>query len=188
MNKKVKDLTSDAIFIALVTVIILVMKYFLSMLDSMILLLLSLFIGIMYHKAPIIRPLLVSLSIFLLSFLYFDILSILIYIVPGLVLGLISHFLLKIILNVPYYLSTILIYFIVHSLIELLYSKVILNINFKDYLLSGMEFPKGMVEKLGLTGLLILFFGYNLFMAFLESVILRKSVFIYEIKIRGKKK
>ena len=101
MNKKVKELTSDAIFVALLTVLIILMKYVFSMLESTLLLLISAFIGIRYHKEKELRIITVSISIFLLSFLYFDILSILIYVLPGLIVGNIAHYLMKILLNLP---------------------------------------------------------------------------------------
>ncbi|MBP5343211.1 hypothetical protein J6Y73_04725 [bacterium] len=181
MNEKVRNLTKDAIFIALLTAIIIILKYFFFMLESMLLLVISLFIGVRYHKSNIERIVLVSLSLFFLSFLYFDFLSILIYILPGIILGIVSHYLLKIIRTLPYYLSTISIYFIVHSLIEMLYASLLLNLKFYDYLISGMEFPESITSKLGITGLIIIFFGYNLFMALMESFIIRRGVFIYEI-------
>lgn len=163
------------------------MKYFFFMLESMLLLVISLFIGVRYHKATLPRTLIVSISLFLISFIYFDILSILIYIIPGIFLGIISHYFLKIILNLPYYLSTISVYFIVHSVVEILYAKLLLNMSFNDYLLSGMEFPEAMVQNLGTTGLLIIFLIYNLIMAFLESIIIRRGVFIYETLLNKKK-
>lgn len=187
MNERVKEITKDAIFIALLTAIIILMKYFFFMLESMLLLVISLFIGVRYHKEKISRMLIVSISLFLISFLYFDILSILIYILPGIILGILSHYFLKIILNVPYYLSSISIYFLVHTAVEIMYSRMLLNLNFTDYLLTGMEFPDAWVSNLGFNGLLLIFLGYNLIMAILESIIIRKGVFLFEI-LKDKKK
>lgn len=187
MNEKVREITKDAIFVALLTGIIILMKYFFFMLESMLLLVISLFIGVRYHKATLPRTLIVSISLFLISFIYFDILSILIYIIPGIILGIISHYFLRIILNLPYYLSTIPVYFIVHSVVEIMYAKLLLNMNFNDYLLTGMEFPEAMVKNLGTTGLLIIFLAYNLIMALMESFIIRRGVFVYETLLNKKK-
>ena len=175
---------------ALLTAIIILFKYVLVLLTSALLLVISAFIAIYYHDKKFMRMFISSLSLFLLSFIYFDILSILIYILPGIIIGNIAHFLLKIILNFPYYISTIPIYFIFHSLTELLYGKFILNLNVIDYFKSGMEFPVRLVENLSLSGLIILFLMFNLLMGIMEAVIIRKGMFFFELikrKINNKK-
>jgi len=182
MNKKVKDITSDAIFVALLTGIILIFKYVFVSLESTLLLIISIFIGVRYYKESFKRMFIVTLSLLLISFLYFDILSILLFILPGILIGNISHYLLRIVLNVPYYMSTIFIYFITHSIVEILYSKLILNLSMKEYLFTGMEFPKFVTNNLGVTGLIIIFFAYNLILGIMEAFIIRKSIFIYTIK------
>lgn len=188
MNKKVKEIASDAIFVGLLTVIIIIFKYLLFMLDSLLLLLISVFLGVRYHKANIIRQIIVSFSLFILSFIYFDFISILVLILPGIVVGIISHYLLKIVRNFPYYFLGILIYFIFGCFVEFLYAKLILNMDFHNYLLSGMEFPDIFTASLSIDALIILFLGYNILMAIMETFIIRQSVFIYEMRIRNNKK
>ncbi len=180
MKNKIKDITSDAILLALLIVLVLLFRYVIQILDTMIPLFISLVLGIRYHKFGIIRQITVSISLLAVSFIFMDIFSILIFIVSGIILGIVAHYTLRIILNLPYYFSTIIVYFVVDSVIEIGYARFLLGLDFNSYLESGMNFSEQLVSNITSTGLIIIFLGYNLLVAILEAILLRIGVFLYE--------
>lgn len=180
MNKRIKDITYDAIFLAILVVLVILFRYVLSILDTMIPLFISVLIGIRYHKENITRQIILSISLLAISFIFLDVISILLFILSGILLGIFAHYTLRIILNFPYFLFSTIIYFIVDCLIEFGYARLLLGLDFINYLESDMNLFESITSSLTSTGLIIIFFSYNLIVAIMESVILRSGVFIYE--------
>lgn len=183
MNK-IKEMVKDSIFCAIVSGFIMLFN-FLTPADYLyISLIIIVFIGCYFQNKLVARSVIASTIIFLISFLILNPLYVLIFILPSLIIGIISTLLLK--KNIkPFYFILLLsiITFVVNMVIEVLFAQYIMNLNFFEYILLDDTF--GMQELINQFSeiFIVVYFILVATISFMEILILNAVNKIYKKRI-----
>lgn len=182
--KNVKDLVKDSIFCAILCTIIILFN-FISLADYLyISLLIMIFLGLYFQNKDISRSIISSTIIFLISNLIINPLYVVIFVVPSLLLGVIAAILLKkkVIFKLAFPILSITC-FIVNMIIELAFTKFIMNVDFIDYILIDDTF--GMQELILQFSQLFIacYFIIVLLISIMEALLVYSVNKIYKNKI-----
>lgn len=182
--KNVKDLVKDSIFCAILCTIIILFN-FISLADYLyISLLIMIFLGLYFQNKDISRSIISSTIIFLISNLIINPLYVVIFVVPSLLLGVIAAILLKkkVIFKLAFPILSITC-FIVNMIIELAFTKFIMNVDFIDYILIDDTF--GMQELILQFSQLFIacYFITVLLISIMEALLVYSVNKIYKNKI-----
>ena len=121
----------------------------------------------------------------MISFILINPLDVLIFILPGLILGIIaSLFLEKFYKYKMFYLILSIIFFIVNFVIELGYAKLIMNIDFIQYILLDEIFFLPETMKNFTVIMVVLYFVLVALISFMEALILKNSNILYKRRIK----
>lgn len=139
--RKVKELVKDSIFCALICAFIMLFN-FLTPADYLyISLIIIVFLGCYFQNKTIVRSIISSLVIFSISFLILNPLYVPVFILPSLIVGIISTLFLKSNMKFIYFLLILTaITFAVNMVIEVMFADVIMNMGLVDYILLDDTF------------------------------------------------
>ena len=182
--KKVKELVKDSIFCAIVCAFIMLFN-FLTPADYLyISLIIIVFIGCYFQNKIVPRSIISAVVIFTISFLILNPLYVLVFILPSLLIGIISTLFLKSNMKFIYFLLILsLITFAVNMVIEVMFADLIMNMGLFDYILLDDTF--GMQDTI-LEFAEIFIFAYFIAVAlisFMEVMILYMVNKIYKRRI-----
>ena len=182
--KNTLNLVKDSILCTIICVALLILNS-VSMLSSAITIMgIVLFMGCFFQNKPIVRPILSGVIIVAVCFLFVDPLNILIFILPGVILGILSSvFLKKLENNKLFYIILSPVFFVVNLVSELLFAKHIMNMDFLTYITTDkmVEVPDTLAENT--TLFLIAYLFVLAFISVLEVIVLQKGNKIYKKRI-----
>lgn len=190
--KKTFDLVKDSIFCAIVCTFILIINLLTQFTDGLSPLFIIVFIGCYFHNKTVLRMIMSSIVILLVSFLIVtNPYIVLIFIFTSILLGNISCLFLKYIPNKKiFYLLLGIIFFIINFVIELLYADIIMNLDFFSYIITDdlIKLPE---EVHNFSELIITIYTILIaVISFMEVIILRSCSILYKkriMKIIGEK-
>ena len=183
--KKTYDIVKVSIFCALVCTLIIISNLFAILSNMLFSFFLVVFIACYFQNKVAIRTIMSSVVILIISFLLVNPIDVLLFIIPGLILGVIaSLFLEKYSRFKWFYLVLSVIFFGVNFVVEIGYAKLIMNMDFIQYVIydEGFNFP---IDLQKFTVFIVV--GYLVLMAlisFMEAIILRNSNIIYQRRIK----
>ena len=139
--RKVKELVKDSIFCAIICAFIMLFN-FLTPADYLyISLIIIVFLGCYFQNKTIVRSIISSLIIFSISFLILNPLYVPVFILPSLIIGIISTLFLKSNMKFIYFLLILTaITFAVNMVIEVMFADLIMNMGLVDYILLDDTF------------------------------------------------
>ena len=183
--KKTYDIVKDSLFCAIVCTLIIISNMFAMLNNILFSFFLVVFIACYFQNKKAIRPVMSSAVILAISFFLVNPLDVLIFILPGLILGIIaSLFLERFYIYKSFYLVLSVIFFIVNFIMELGYAKLIMNIDFIEYiLLDEVFFLPESIANFTIIMVLIYFILVAL-ISFMEAFILKNSNIIYKKRIK----
>ena len=182
--RKTLDLVKDSILCAIICAAIMILNA-VAMLNSVITSMgVILFMGCYFQNKKIFRPILTAIIIVLVSFLTINPLYVLIFILPSVVLGVVSSEFLKRVKNQKSFLIVLtIIFFVINFIMELAFSKYIMNMDFITYVMSDpiVEIPEHIAAQTELF--LIVYTIVIAAISFMEVLILQKGNVIYKKRI-----
>ena len=183
--KKTYDMVKDSLFCAIVCSLIILSNVFAVLSNILFSFLLVVFIACYFQNKKAVRPLISSAVILAISFILINPFDVILFVLPGLILGCISSlFLEKYYKHKVFYLVLSLVFFVVNFLIELGYAKMIMNVDFIQYILMDEIFflPKTMQNFT--TVMVIVYFVLIVLISYMESLILKNSNILYKRRIK----
>lgn len=189
--KNTLSLVKDSLLCTIICVLLIILNSIALTATTITTLLIIVFMGCYFQNKTIIRPILSAIVIFSLSFLFISLINVLIFILPGVILGVFASVFLRKIKNIKvFYLVLSIIFFAINLITELAFAKYIMNMNFITYIMSDLpaNFPIEITKNT--TLILIAFIMAIGVISFLQVVILDKSNQIYIkriIKLIGEK-
>ena len=182
--KKVKDLVKDSIFCAIVSTIIFLFN-FLSLADYLyISLAITVFLGCYFQNKSVSRVIISASIIYAISNLIILPLYAVIFILPSVILGVIAAILLmKKVKSSTFLILLSSICFTVNMVIEVLFAKVIMNMDFLDYVLLDDTFGMQEVILQFSQVFVIVYFFLVLLISVLEVLLIYNVNKIYKKRI-----
>lgn len=183
--KKIYDMVRDSLFCAIVCSLIILSNVFALLSNILFSFLLVVFIACYFQNKKTVRPLISSAVILALSFILINPFDVILFVLPGLILGCISSlFLEKYYKHKSFYLVLSLIFFAVNFFIEFGYAKLIMNVDFLQYILMDeISFLPEAIENFTVI-MVIVYFVLIALISFMESIILKNSNIIYKRRIK----
>lgn len=183
--KKTYNIVKDSLFCAIVCTLIILSNLFAILSNILFSFFLVVFIACYFQNKSPVRSLMSSVVILSISFILINPLDVLVFIIPGLVLGVIaSLFLEKFYCFKLFYLALSIIFFIANFVIELGYAKLIMNMDFIQYiLLDDLSILPENVQNLTVF-IVGLYFILMALISFMEAIILKNSNIIYKRRIK----
>ena len=182
--KKNIDLAKDSLLCALICTILIIMNSILMLSSAITMMIVIALIACFFQNKPIIRPIISSAVVVLVSFIFIDPLYVLNFILPAVVLGIVSSEILKRVKDAKlFYTILTVIYFLVNVIKDLIFAKFILNVDFMVYVMDNsiIDIPENLRQHTSLF--LIIFFFVQAFISVLEVVVLQKSNKVYQKRI-----
>ena len=135
--KKTYDLVKDSIFCAIVSVFIILINLLTGLTDGISTLFIIVFVACYFHNKTYSRMIISSFIILLVSFLVVNPLYVLIFLLTSLILGNVACLFLKKFSDKKlFYLFLGIIFFVINFVIELMYAKFIMNMDFFTYIIT----------------------------------------------------
>lgn len=145
--KKTLDLVKDSILCTIVVVLLILLNLIALVSTPISSIVIVVFLGCYYQNKNIVRPICSGVVILLVSFLFFNLLDVLVFILPSLILGVIASVFLKKVLNKAVFTSVLsILFFVVNMIMEVGFAKIVMNMDFVQYVLYDDMF--GMTELL----------------------------------------
>lgn len=182
--KKTIDLVKDSILCTIVVVLLILLNLLALVSTPISSIVIVVFIGCYFQNKNLVRSICSSVVIFLVCLLFFNLIDVLVFILPSLVLGIIATlFLKKEMINKVFILVLTILFFIVNMIMELGFAQIVMNMNFIEYVLYDDMF--GMSELLKEFSELVVSLYIILVAAisFMEVIILKRVNVIYKKRI-----
>jgi hypothetical protein len=182
--RKVKELVKDSIFCAIICAFIMLFNFLTPADYVYISLLIVVFLGCYFQNKMIVRSILSSVVIFAISFLILNPLYVPVFILPSLIIGIISTLFLKSKMKFLYFVLILtVITFGINMVMEVLFADVIMNMGLLDYILLDDTF--GMQDIiLQFKEIFVIFYIVAVgLISFMEVVILHMVNKIYKKRI-----
>jgi len=180
-----KQLVKDAALCAIVSVILFLLNSFRLISLDLIAFIASAIIAVYFNNKKLVRAILSAFVIFVVGFIYFDAVNNLLFLLPNCILGVVSKYFINIKPLIAF-ISGSIIYFIAYMLETIIYSNLILGIDFYKYITTnedmlGLEFSK----LNGNAIVMILFILMVIVLSIIKVSFIIKATKVYNNRISG---
>ena len=181
----VKRLVKDSIVVALMSLYLIIINFTGIIYNTVSVFIVTVSIGLYYKDKKITRGLLGSFAVTIISFIYCGLMTVITFVFPSVLLGFLSIIMLR--MNNKYikYSSLFVVYYVIEVIIELLYAKLIVNLNVVDYILAGGGFEEvSSIINNSVTVFVIIYFIVLFIISFMKVIILINCSKIYENRLK----
>lgn len=179
----VRQMVRDSTIATILCLYIVVLSYFNLIYSSVLLFFIPLAIGLYFKDKKINRAIVFSAVILMFS-LFYIIFYHVILIVPNILLGVLIVLLLNIKNKRLFYTFSIPIFFIVDALNDLIYARLILGINYFEFLTEHIFISSNTIINKYITLFTIFYLMLNLTIGICKVVILKRGLIIYNKRIK----
>lgn len=182
--KKTLNLVKDSLFCAIVSVIIIISNSFAILSNILFSFFLVVFFACYFQNKKLIRSVMSSIIVIAISLLIINPLDVFIFILPGLILGVLaSLYLEKFAKFKLFYIILSVVFFLVNILIEFLYAKLFMNMDFIQYIMDDEIFHLTNNTKQFTIVFVAVYFILVALISFMETLILKNSNILYKKRI-----
>lgn len=182
-NYTVREMVTDSVIATIICLYIIVLSYFNLIFSTLLLFLIPITIGLYFKDKTINRTIIFTTVILLFSLLFVIFYHVLL-IIPNLILGVLIVMLLKVDNKRIFYTASIPIFYIIDTINDLFYARLILGVNFIDFLTEHIFISDIELINKYISLFIILYLFMNLIISIAKVIILRQSSIIYDYRIK----
>lgn len=181
----VKRLVKDSIVVALISLYLIIINFTGIIYNTLAVFVVTVFIGLYYKDKKLTRGALGSIAVGIISFIYCGLMTVITFIFPSILLGFLSILMLRINNKYLKYGSSFVVYYVIEVIVELLYAKLIVNMDVVNYILAGGGFEEvSHFINNSITIFVIIYWIAVLMIAIMKVLILVNCSKIYENRLK----
>lgn len=181
----VKRLVKDSIVVALISLYLIIINFAGIIYNTLAVFVVTVFIGLYYKDKKLTRGALGSIAVGIISFIYCGLMTVITFIFPSILLGFLSILMLRINNKYLKYGSSFVVYYVIEVVVELLYAKLIVNMDVVNYILAGGGFEEvSHFINNSITIFVIIYWIAVLMIAIMKVLILVNCSKIYENRLK----